>query len=101
MNDTNAFEHLVADVADDLMGPSRSFDAAAIVQSAKTMAPQRRWTDAVRRTVGDRVIPVEGGFSMFSALKFIAAAAIVALFGGFLLAGVLTTPQGMRWPRQR
>ena len=31
---------------------------------------------------------------MFSALKFIAAAAIVALFGGFLLAGVLTTPQG-------
>jgi len=30
---------------------------------------------------------------MFSALKFAAAAAIVALFGGFLLAGVLTTPQ--------
>ncbi len=34
------------------------------------------------------------GFTMFAALKFIAAAAIVALFGGFLLAGVLTTPQG-------
>ena len=34
------------------------------------------------------------GFTMFSALKFIAAAAIVALFGGFLLAGVVTTPQG-------
>ena len=31
---------------------------------------------------------------MFSALKFIAAGVIVALFGGFLLAGVLTTPQG-------
>ena len=33
------------------------------------------------------------GFMMFSAVKFITAAAIVALFGGFLLAGVLTTPQ--------
>ena len=33
------------------------------------------------------------GFTMFSALKFTAAAVIVALFGGFLLAGVLTTPQ--------
>jgi len=31
---------------------------------------------------------------MFSALKFVAAGVIVALFGGFLLAGVLTTPQG-------
>ena len=29
---------------------------------------------------------------MFSALKFVAAGVIVALFGGFLLAGVLTTP---------
>ena len=34
------------------------------------------------------------GFTMFSAIKFVAAAAIVALFGGFLLAGVLTTQQG-------
>ncbi len=34
------------------------------------------------------------GFTMFSALKFVAAAVIVALFGGFLLAGVLTTAQG-------
>jgi hypothetical protein len=31
---------------------------------------------------------------MFSAVKFVVAAAIVALFGGFLLAGVLTTQQG-------
>ena len=30
--------------------------------------------------------------SMFSATKFVVAAAIVALFGGFLLAGVLTQP---------
>ena len=33
---------------------------------------------------------------MFSALKFVAAAVIVALFGGFLLAGVLTTQQETR-----
>jgi hypothetical protein len=32
--------------------------------------------------------------SMFSATRFVAAAAIVALFGGFLLTGVLTTQQG-------
>ena len=31
------------------------------------------------------------GFTMFSALKFIAASVIVALFGGFLMMGVLTT----------
>jgi len=30
---------------------------------------------------------------MFSALKFVAAAVIVALFGGFLLTGILTAPQ--------
>jgi hypothetical protein len=36
----------------------------------------------------------ERGFTMFSALKFITAAVIVALFGGFLLAGIFTTPQG-------
>ena len=31
---------------------------------------------------------------MFSAVKFIAASVIVALFGGFLITGVLTTQQG-------
>ena len=34
-----------------------------------------------------------GGSTMFSAVKFVVAGVIVALFGGFLLAGVLTTPQ--------
>jgi|GEM_PF-1243028 len=33
------------------------------------------------------------GFTMFSAVKFIAASVVVALFGGFLLAGVLTIQQ--------
>ena len=36
--------------------------------------------------------PRVGGLSVSSALKFAAAAAIVALFGGFLVSGVLTTP---------
>jgi len=49
-------------------------------------------------TAGDagwgRSVDPDRGFTMSSALKFVAAAAIVALFGGFLLAGVLTTPQG-------
>ena len=36
--------------------------------------------------------PRVGGFSMFGALKLVVAAAIVALFGGFVLSGVLTTP---------
>ena len=31
------------------------------------------------------------GFTMFSALKFVAAGVIVALFGGFLLIGILST----------
>ncbi len=35
-----------------------------------------------------------GGFTVFSAVKFIAASVIVALFGGFLLAGILTTQRG-------
>ena len=34
-----------------------------------------------------------GRFTMFSAFKLIAAAAIVALFGGFLATGLLSTPQ--------
>ena len=34
------------------------------------------------------------GFTMFSALKFMVASVIVALFGGFLMMGILTTQQG-------
>jgi len=48
-------------------------------------------------------IPQQRGFvpiltgrfqSMFNATKFAAAGVLVALFGGFLLAGILSTPQG-------
>ena len=38
--------------------------------------------------------------SMFSATKFVVAGAIVALFGGFLLAGVLTQPSDETVPER-
>jgi len=54
------------------------------VRTVPTETPQRRsWLPRIDTR----------GFTMFSAVKFVAAAVIVALFGGFLLAGVLTTPQ--------
>ena len=39
------------------------------------------------------------GIHMFSVLKYLAAGVIVALFGGFLLAGVLLTRLGIRGAR--
>ena len=57
-------------------GPSEPVDDLAIFESVTAANQSQRW-----------------GFTMFSAVKFVAAAAIVALFGGFLLAGILTTQQ--------
>ena len=48
---------------------------------------------AATRRSGWRPLIDTRGYTMFSAVKLIAAAVIVALFGGFLVAGVLTTPQ--------
>ncbi len=47
-------------------------------------------------TAGERrrVPRLETRFTVVPALQFVAAAVIVALFGGFLLSGVLTKPQG-------
>ena len=88
MDPMNAFEQQLSRVASEVAGPVRSVDAMAVVRSA-TAAPVHRWSILVRRVQGGVTTPTEGGFSMFSALKFIAAGVIVALFGGFLLAGVL------------
>ena len=74
MNDlmhTDDFERQVADVAQRVVGPPRTVDALAIARQATTDPPKRRFP------------------SMFSALKFVAASAIVALFGAFLLSGIL------------
>ena len=76
--DMTAFERQVAerDAAPRRSRPTRSMTSRS--SSAVTAANRsHRW-----------------GFTMFSALKFVVAGVIVALFGGFLLAGVLTTPQG-------
>jgi uncharacterized lipoprotein YbaY len=74
MNDqmhTDDFERQVADVARRVVGPPRTVDALAVARQAATDPPTRRFP------------------SMFSALKFVAASVIVALFGAFALAGIL------------
>jgi hypothetical protein len=95
MEDMDAFERQLATVMQQGGRASLPVDATAIVHSAVTSAPTGRWTVITRRLRGDITsASTEGGFDMFSAVKFVAAAAIVALFGGLLLAGILTTQQG-------
>jgi hypothetical protein len=74
MYDVNAFERQVADEAVRMAGPSERVDDAVIF-AAVTAGQSPTW----------RVQP------LFGAARFVVAATIVALFGGFLLAGVLTT----------
>jgi len=74
MHDMTAFEHQVAGEFVRRAGPVRPVDAAAILTAiTATQSPKWRFQ------------------SMFNATKFVVAGAIVALFGGFLLSGVLTT----------
>jgi len=75
MDDMNALERQVSGVITGLMGPVRPVDDVAIFNTIATQSPKWRFQ------------------SMFSATKFVVAGAIVALFGGFLLSGVLT-PEG-------
>jgi hypothetical protein len=93
MDPKNAFEQQLSRVATEVAGPVRPVDATAVVRSAKA-APVHRWSINACGFRGGVTTRTEGSFSMFSALKFIAASAIVALFGGFLLTGVFTTQQG-------
>ncbi|MEA2026796.1 MAG: hypothetical protein U9O18_08890 [Chloroflexota bacterium] len=76
MDDLSAFERAVAAEVIHGMGPSEPVADLAVFNDVTAATKSRRW-----------------GFKMFSALKFAAAAAIVALFGGFLLTGVFTTQQ--------
>ena len=77
MDDMTAFERQLGAGFKGLMGPSEPVDDAAIFKSvAATQLPRWRFQ------------------SMFSATKFVVAGGIVALFGGFLLAGVLTQQSG-------
>jgi WD40 repeat protein len=74
MDEMTAFERQLAAEMEGMVGPMPRFDVAAIAGTATTQSPKRRFQ------------------SMFSATKFVVAGAIVALFGGFLLAGGLTQP---------
>ena len=76
MDDMTAFENRMAEDARRVAGPPRSVDAAAVFAAIPTSrSPKWRFE------------------SMFSATKLLVAGAIVALFGGFLLTGILTMPQ--------
>jgi len=94
MDDMDAFESQVGREALVEAGPSRPVDVDSIVASATGSASVGRWPVVTRWLGSGRMpAPSEGGTSMFSALRIAAAAAIVALFGGFLLVGVVGDPQ--------
>ncbi|MGD8684738.1 MAG: hypothetical protein PVG27_12390, partial [Chloroflexota bacterium] len=73
MGEMTAFERQLAARLELIAGPEPHVDAMASARTAKTIASTRR------------------PFDMIPTLKFVAAGVIVALFGGFLLTGILTT----------
>lgn len=77
MTEMDAFERLVADEMMRRAGPVRHVDDFAVFDRVRVESKSR-----------------SGGFTVFSALKFAAAGVIVALFGGFLFTGILSTRQG-------
>ena len=91
MDDMTALERQIGDELRREIGPVPRFDAASIVHSVVTTVPPERRSVVTRLRGRISRTPTEGGLTMSSALKFIAASAIVALFGGFLLAGIIST----------
>ena len=73
MEDMSAFERQLAARLQHLAGPEPFVDVSASVRAATTAVPKTRL------------------LAMFGATRFVVASVIVALFGGFLLAGALTT----------
>jgi|GEM_PF-5856006 len=95
MTDMNSFERRLADELEHVAGPRRPVDARAIRLAATTTGSERPWSVITRRVRGSvSTPPSRAGFSMSSALVYLTAAAILALFGGLLLAGLLTAPNG-------
>jgi len=74
MTDMTAFERRVADGMLRRAGAVRPVDDLAVYEAVAAARRSRSW-----------------GLTMFNALKYVAAGVIVALFGGFLLAGMFTT----------
>jgi hypothetical protein len=82
MDEMNVFEQQVARDALRDAGPSRPVDAAAVFARAAPATQSPKWRFQ----------------AVFSATKFVVAGAIVALFGGFLLAGIATGPGEQQLP---
>ena len=76
MTDMTAFERRVADGMLHRAGPIRPVDDLAVYEAVTVASRSHR-----------------SSFTMLSALRFAAAAIVLALFGGFLLAGLLTGPR--------
>ena len=99
MDDRNAFERQLASEVTRMAGPEPRFDALAIARSAMATPSAARprvitrlWRRAALSLDDGIAVPMERGLPMVSALKLVAASFIVAMFGGFLLTGILTTP---------
>jgi hypothetical protein len=88
-DDMDAFERQLAHVVRQTMRPPRPVDVGAIVRVTSVSAGSR--AVGVRRVrAGVASTPAARGFSMLSALKLVAAAAVVALCGGFLVLSSVT-----------
>jgi len=92
MNETNDFERLIADVTREAMGPTRPVDVETVTHSAATSVSVPRASVVTRPAGLDPIGRPERGLSMFSAVKLVTAASIIALFGGFLMAGLIDPP---------
>ena len=82
MDDMSAFDRQIASEVLRAAGPSEPVDVLAVFAVITTATQSPKWRFG----------------SMFSATKFLVAGAIVALFGGFLLAGLLTQPSDEQVP---
>ena len=92
MDEMTTFERQIAGELDHMAGPGRRIDAMAMVRTVATTSSRGSFVTRWRRG-RDSATPTGRGYSMFSAIKLAAAGVIVALFGGFLLAGVPTMQQ--------
>ncbi len=92
MDDRSAFERQLAREVTHMAGPEPPFDPLALARSAMATSPVGRRSVATRLG-GGVTVPLQSSPSMVSALKVVAAAAIVALFGGLLLINMTPMPR--------
>ena len=74
MDDMRSFEHRIAGELGRMAGPEPPVDALVVARSVAAQAPKRRFQ------------------TMFSALKFVAAAVVLAMFSGFLYVSLQQDP---------